>query len=297
MNVKKAAEVFKKKIDEFINHMANLPLDSPNETQGIIPQPMTPEESFYEQEVVSSYITFKMHDGSAKCVVNIDDLMDLEYKYIKLLESHELLKEELGIYKDEVDYYKAACKNINSLIANRSRVQTIFNNAIIKDDSKSKSYVSRRSIQFNFNNNEIIKTTYTKNHPIRVQRRRTKGYKLPENTVCVNRGTKWGNPYKVIYWDKSWTVFKVALRKPDEEINSYRSKELAISASIKLYTSYIHGLIKSKKLDITELKGKNLACFCSLKSKCHSDVLLKLAYKTYVSVSYDKGNGTFKISP
>jgi hypothetical protein len=33
--------------------------------------------------------------------------------------------------------------------------------------------------------------------PIGIQRKRTKGFKLPPNTVCVNRGTIWGNPYKV----------------------------------------------------------------------------------------------------
>jgi len=30
-----------------------------------------------------------------------------------------------------------------------------------------------------------------------------------------------------------------------------------------------------KKLDLNELKGKNLACFCSLDSPCHADVILE----------------------
>lgn len=33
--------------------------------------------------------------------------------------------------------------------------------------------------------------------PIRVQRKRIQGFKLPENTVCVTRDTKFGNPFKV----------------------------------------------------------------------------------------------------
>ena len=31
--------------------------------------------------------------------------------------------------------------------------------------------------------------------PERVQLRRTKGWRLPENTVKVDRSTKWGNPF------------------------------------------------------------------------------------------------------
>ena len=31
--------------------------------------------------------------------------------------------------------------------------------------------------------------------PIRVQLRRTKGWKMPENTVKADRTTKWGNPF------------------------------------------------------------------------------------------------------
>lgn len=33
--------------------------------------------------------------------------------------------------------------------------------------------------------------------PVRIQRKRTKGWKMPENTVSVTRPGKWGNPFKV----------------------------------------------------------------------------------------------------
>jgi hypothetical protein len=33
--------------------------------------------------------------------------------------------------------------------------------------------------------------------PIRIQRKRTKGWKMPENTVYVGRGSKWGNPFSI----------------------------------------------------------------------------------------------------
>ena len=35
------------------------------------------------------------------------------------------------------------------------------------------------------------------NRPIRIQLRRTKGWRMPENTVRVTRPSKWGNPFVV----------------------------------------------------------------------------------------------------
>jgi hypothetical protein len=33
--------------------------------------------------------------------------------------------------------------------------------------------------------------------PVRIQRRRAKGWRLPDNTVVVDRSTPWGNPFVV----------------------------------------------------------------------------------------------------
>lgn len=107
----------------------------------------------------------------------------------------------------------------------------------------------------------------------RVQRKRTKGYKLPENTKCVNRGTKWGNPYKVLFEDGVWCV-------KDDEGNywgkPYNNKDDAARKAVECYSGWIDGQIGLKKLDLNELKGKNLACFCSLSAPCHADYLLEL---------------------
>ena len=35
--------------------------------------------------------------------------------------------------------------------------------------------------------------------PLRVRRSRLSGHRLPANTICVSRGTRWGNPYRVGY--------------------------------------------------------------------------------------------------
>jgi hypothetical protein len=36
--------------------------------------------------------------------------------------------------------------------------------------------------------------------PIRIQRKRTKGWRLPPNTICVCRPGKFGNPFRIGGW-------------------------------------------------------------------------------------------------
>lgn len=92
--------------------------------------------------------------------------------------------------------------------------------------------------------------------PVRVQRKRTKNWKMPENTVFVGRPSKWGNPYKIGY---------------SFEYDSYFTRDNVI----REFTSY---LFKSNLIDdILELRGKNLACWCSEDDDCHADILLDLA--------------------
>ena len=118
----------------------------------------------------------------------------------------------------------------------------------------------------------------------RVQRKRTKGYRLPENTKCVNRGTKWGNPIKlmagIIYIDVSyrrnilsnWVYYNVGDIK--DVIYLYRKLWDGTrfqNPDLQYWSD------RFKKLDLNELKGKNLACFCALNNPCHADVLLEKA--------------------
>jgi hypothetical protein len=83
--------------------------------------------------------------------------------------------------------------------------------------------------------------------PKRIQRKRVKGWRMPEGAVYVGRGSKWGNPCKV-------------------ENESQRSDAVA------WFEAHI-----APNLDVSELRGKNLACWCRLDQECHADILLKLA--------------------
>ena len=97
--------------------------------------------------------------------------------------------------------------------------------------------------------------------PVRVQRRRTKGWKMPPNTVSVCRPGRWGNPFRV-----------TEERTPAQAVNAFEAW---------LTTTHITAGIPEKKAAIlgglNELRGKNLACFCALNKPCHADVLLRMA--------------------
>lgn len=89
----------------------------------------------------------------------------------------------------------------------------------------------------------------------RVQRQRTKGWRMPPNTVYVGRPSKWGNPWKVGMWNGA----------------AYIDRE----ASLFQYRHWATGLMDRTLLE--PLRGKDLACWCPLDQPCHADVLLELA--------------------
>jgi hypothetical protein len=107
--------------------------------------------------------------------------------------------------------------------------------------------------------------------PIRIQRRRVKGWRMPPNTVYVGRPSRWGNP---------WRVGQIACscRSTGEcSHNIFRCSDAQTAVDCfrdwsKCWTNP-RGLLSR----LPELRGKNLACFCALDQPCHADVLLELA--------------------
>jgi len=87
--------------------------------------------------------------------------------------------------------------------------------------------------------------------PQRIQLRRTKGWRMPPNTVKVSRPTKWGNPFSAAEYGRRLAVLN--------------------------YKLYVLGMAMIGALDLDELRGKNLACWCRLGDQCHADILLQLA--------------------
>jgi ribosomal protein L34 len=124
-----------------------------------------------------------------------------------------------------------------------------------------------------------------KNKPIRIQRKRTKGFNLQAQSpdgrevVSVCRPGKWGNPYIVqqgLYGTKYKIWYCIKLQDLEITAEFFEKKEAAASFAIQQYQEYI--LDNNLKPEIqAELKGKHLACFCKLGEPCHADTLLELA--------------------
>lgn len=110
--------------------------------------------------------------------------------------------------------------------------------------------------------------------PKRIQLSRRKGWKVPPNSVKVDRTTKWGNPFNVRYYveqvgyseqfarDTACQFFRDCVTGKDEAINPDYQKKL----------DWI-------RENVSQLRGKNLACWCRPGELCHADVLLELANK------------------
>lgn len=122
--------------------------------------------------------------------------------------------------------------------------------------------------------------------PVRIQRKRAKGWKMPPNTVYVGRGSMWGNPFVV---GEPSGVFPegMGLQGKAETL----VPALTLDQCIEFYCNAVEGYLKPEmypaghnysakhrphaSLDL--LRGKNLACWCALNQLCHADVLLALA--------------------
>lgn len=107
--------------------------------------------------------------------------------------------------------------------------------------------------------------------PDRIQLRRTKGWRMPPNTVKVDRATRWGNPFNAtqVYVMFPWTESGAPLMK--------LHVEASLERCIDLYTAYLLAVIQSHPTWLVPLRGKNLACWCKPGAPCHADVMLRLA--------------------
>jgi hypothetical protein len=107
------------------------------------------------------------------------------------------------------------------------------------------------------------------NTPIRTQRKRSKGWILPPNTVCVTRPSQWGNPFSVAPLQAVGTMVGpsyIAVPTIEDAVECYR-----YWLELNEHGKEIAALAK------TELRGKNLACWCKVGELCHADVLLEVA--------------------
>ncbi len=105
--------------------------------------------------------------------------------------------------------------------------------------------------------------------PKRIQRKRAKGWRLPEGAVCVTRPGKFGNPFTV-----------KGMRNAGYKMHD----DIAIQVCVGAYRAWMkgedhwaHSIPQPAPPDVSELRGKDLACWCKIGDPCHADVLLEIA--------------------
>lgn len=115
--------------------------------------------------------------------------------------------------------------------------------------------------------------------PRRIQRKRTRGWRMPEGAVYVGRPTRWGNPF-VVDAVLDWSRFPTASQPS-------RVRDRATAAV--LFRRWLNGEPAPRTgfgptgpptsitARLAELRGRDLACWCPMDEPCHADVLLDLA--------------------
>lgn len=152
--------------------------------------------------------------------------------------------------------------------------------------------------------------------PERIQRKRTKGWRMPEDAVFVGRPGKWGNPF--VFHDQSRGLVRYGPNhqerfgrswdyegrcsgpgishhmwfKDDDVVETY-VRWATRAELVELYrltlTEPTPGMLMAwpsrrghfAKVDVAsvraELAGRDLVCWCSPFDPCHADVLLRIA--------------------
>jgi hypothetical protein len=113
--------------------------------------------------------------------------------------------------------------------------------------------------------------------PVRIQRKRVKGWRMPENTVSVSPPSKFGNPFPVDVYGETGAVdrFRRLMTGKMSSLEMSQSSRCDQWSAPPCDISLVS--IRRWILDdLEELRGKNLACWCKA-GPCHADVLLELA--------------------
>jgi hypothetical protein len=112
--------------------------------------------------------------------------------------------------------------------------------------------------------------------PERIQRKRTKGWKIPPDTVSVTRPGIFGNPFPAdIYGQeiavdlfRRWLSGNMSMRELSECSTCHSFGDISMVT--------LRSILREQ---LPKLRGKNLACWCSKDVPCHADELLTLANK------------------
>lgn len=132
--------------------------------------------------------------------------------------------------------------------------------------------------------------------PLRIQRSRAKGWRMPDGAVYVGRGSMWGNPYRVanVQVESRGELSNVLAVEDVRDGSIVQTHFLSVRAATEWavfrYRTEISAALLLPDVAATadpdahwraqhlpEIAGKPLACWCKLSHPCHADALLDLA--------------------
>lgn len=126
--------------------------------------------------------------------------------------------------------------------------------------------------------------------PRRIQRRRTKGWRKPDGTVYVGRGSRWGNPATQVRmpaldgseWEHEGRLGKTSGQRhayvhPDKTVTWHLVQDATPEQAVEMYRRFLARRPDLAEAVRTELVGRDLMCWCPPGQPCHADVLLELA--------------------
>lgn len=121
--------------------------------------------------------------------------------------------------------------------------------------------------------------------PVRIQRRRIKGWRAPAGAVYVGRGSAFGNP--VVCTPHGCELRPCGCCEPHrccvkvfrEYITSGIERRDSFTGSFAIMLDGLAGYPRRNEMvrRLPELRGRDLMCWCALDKPCHADVLLELA--------------------
>lgn len=111
--------------------------------------------------------------------------------------------------------------------------------------------------------------------PKRIQRKRTKGWRMPEGAVYVGRPGRWSNSWEV--GSTGWLISPGGEGLRDKRPHPPLSRAEVVQQFRNLWDFYIQHDPEYVAAMRSELRGHDLACWCPLDQPCHADVLLEIS--------------------
>lgn len=119
----------------------------------------------------------------------------------------------------------------------------------------------------------------------RIQRKRTYGWRMPENAIYCGRPSMWSNPFRmmgdIVYFNAGYRRMCLGKWVPldlpdgvDTDILSLFKKMLYDVNSLPVETEVKEHFMRIRA-NIMKLKDHDLLCWCTPDKPCHVDVLIE----------------------